>query len=76
MRWVARSSMRRYFAHGSAQMLDVPPQQLQELLGLKSTLVRISVSEPLVSSTIGVVKRASIPLTSAVETLGDLLGPT
>lgn len=56
----------------SSDLLAALPQQLQELLSLKSALVRIPVSEQLVSATICTVRRASVPLTPAAEVLSDL----
>lgn len=57
---------------GSSDLLTALPQQLQELLGLNSDLVRIPVQEPLLSATICIVKRVSTPLTPAAENLSDL----
>ena len=57
---------------GSSDLLTALPQQLQELLGLKSNLVRIPVRERLLSATICIVKRTSTPLTPAAEMLSDL----
>jgi LysR family transcriptional regulator, regulator of abg operon len=61
---------------GSSDLLTALPQQLQELLGLKSHLVRIPVREQLLSATICIVKRASTPLTPAAEMLSDLFRRT
>jgi LysR family transcriptional regulator, regulator of abg operon len=57
---------------GSSDLLTALPQQLQELLGLTSHLVRIPVCEQLLSATICIVKRVSTPLTPAAEMLSDL----
>ena len=57
---------------GSSDLLTALPQQLKELLVFNSRLVRIPVSERLLSATICIVKRASTPLTPAAEMLSDL----
>ena len=57
---------------GSSDLLTALPQQLQELLGLSSNLVRIPVREQLLPATICIVRRASVPLTPAAEMLSDL----
>ena len=60
------------FIAGSSDLLTALPRQLQQLLSMKSTLVRIPVAEQLLSTTICIVRRASAPLTPAAETLSDL----
>jgi DNA-binding transcriptional LysR family regulator len=60
------------FIAGSSDLLTALPQQLDQLIGIRSSLVRIPVAEQLASSTISIVKRASIPLAPAAETLSDL----
>ena len=57
---------------GSSDLLTALPQQLQEMLGINSNLVRVPVAEPLVSARICIVRRSSTPLTPAAEMLSDL----
>ena len=57
---------------GSSDLLTALPQQLKDLLIVNSRLVRVPVSERLLSATICIVRRASPPLTPAAEMLSDL----
>jgi LysR family transcriptional regulator of abg operon len=60
------------FIAGTSDLLAALPQQFQGLLGLNSKLIRIPISEQLLSATICIVRRASTPLTPAAEMLSDL----
>lgn len=68
----AQTMLSMMFIAGSSDLLTALPQQLHKLISVRSSLVRIKIFEQLVSSTICIVKRASVPLTPAAETLSDL----
>ena len=68
----AQTMLSMMFIAGSSDLLTALPQQLQELLGLNNNLVRIPVSEQLLSATICIARRATTPLTPAAEKLSDL----
>ncbi|WCM25012.1 LysR substrate-binding domain-containing protein [Sphingomonas sp. QA11] len=68
----AETMLSMIFIAGSSDLLTALPQQLDRLIGIRSSLVRIPVAEQLASSRICIVKRASIPLAPAAEILSDL----
>ncbi len=68
----AQSMLSMTFIVGSSDLLAAIPRQFQQLLSIRSTLARIPVSEQLYSTTICIVKRASVPLTPAAEKLSDM----
>ena len=68
----AQTMMSMMSIAASSDLLTALPRQIQELLGLNSSLVRIPVREQLLSATISIVRRASTPLTPAAEMLSDL----